>query len=132
MADLKDILPSFDLQPWRHLTFSLEKKNVLTVELITQDAVEIARKCPLPPREVKRFATAVIVALQKDVLGALMVSQSSPQKEDKEPPRKKLRVEQREPVEEELCFVKTLDENIDYCLGGGFPTGHVSEIVGER
>lgn len=132
MADLREVLPSFDLQPWRHLTFSLEKKNVYTAELITQDSVEIARKCPLPPREVKRFATAVIAALQQDVLGTVLISQTSPQKEDEQPPRKKLRFDQAESGKKEVRFVKTLDANIDHCLGGGFPTGNVCEIVGER
>lgn len=132
MADVRDVLPSFDLQPWRHLTFSLEKKNVSTAELITQDPVEIARKCPLPPREVKRFAGAVIAALQKDVLCTVVVPRPSSREGDEEPPRKKSRLEQTKPVKEEVNFVKTLDENIDQCLGGGFPAGSVCEIVGER
>lgn len=132
MADLKDVAPSFDLQPWRHLTYSLEKKEVSTAELITQDPLTIARRCPLPPREVKRLATAVITALQQDVLAAVVATRPSIDKDDESPVRKKPRLEQTESAERDLLFVKTLDDNIDYCLGGGFPTGNVCEIVGER
>lgn len=132
MADLKDVLPRFDIQPWRHLTYSLEKKNILTAELISQDAVEIARRCPLPLKEVKRLIAAVNAALQADLSLTTAAPQSASQNEISEPLKKRLRIEQPRPLEKQMTFVRTLDADIDQCLGGGFPTGSICEIVGER
>lgn len=132
MADLKDVLPHFDIQPWRHLTYSLEKKNVLTAELISQDAVEIARRCPLPLKEVKRLIVAVNAALQADLSFATITPRSTPEEETKEAARKEPRREQPRRVKKRMTFVRTLDADIDHCLGGGFPTGSICEIVGER
>lgn len=132
MADLTDVLPDFDTQPWRHLTYSLEKKNILTAELISQDPLDIARKCPLPLKEVKRMAAAVNVALQADVHRRNPRLRSTSRDESQEPVRKKQRTEETPDATEDMQFAKTLDINIDQCLGGGFPTGNVCEIVGER
>lgn len=132
MADLKDVLPHFDIQPWRHLTYSLEKKNVLTAELISQDAVEIARRCPLPLKEVKRLIAAVNAALQADLTSATIGPRSASEDDASEPFRKKPRAERPRGLKKKMTFVRTLDASIDQCLGGGFPTGSISEIVGER
>lgn len=130
MADLREVLPGLDLKPWRHLTYSLEKKNVTTAELISLDPIEIARKCPLPLKEVGRMAAAVTRALQVD-LGLLgKVSPARTQVDGEEPPRKKVKLEAK-PIHE-VEYVKILDQRIDDALGGGFPTGSISEIVGER
>lgn len=135
MADLKDVLPNFDTQPWRHLTYSLEKKNVLTAELIAQDPVDIARRCPLPLREVKRFVEALNAAIRTEIIPISRTSQTKLQEKDGEPARKKARTKhttEHTDRKQRMTFVKTLDDNIDRCLGGGFPTGHICEIVGER
>lgn len=144
MADLIEVLPKFDLVPWRHLTYSLEKKNVLTAELISLDPIEIARRCPLPLGEVRRMVAAVLEALKTD-LGYRLTPPLPPSlKGHGEPVRKKPRLESKElqPEDvrpqpqvlrsEELRYVKTLDPRIDECLGGGFPAGSICEIVGER
>lgn len=132
MADLREVLPQFDLQPWRHLTYSLEKKNVLTAELISQDPVEIARRCPLPLKEVKRLIAVVNAALQADLTPVTIGHRSTSEDEANGPLKKKLWREQETVVKKEMTFVRTLDANIDQCLGGGFPTGSITEIVGER
>lgn len=136
MADLIDVLPNFDLAQWRHLTYSLEKKNVSTAELIALDPVEIARKCPLPLTEVRRLAAAVLQALKVDLaVKNDSVNPSANQKTGKNsPPRKKARTEPRDQplTARPLLYVKTLDPRIDQWLGGGFPVGSICEIVGER
>ncbi len=134
MADLIDILPDFDLSPWRHLTYSLEKKNVLTAELISLDPVEIARKCPLPLKEVRRFAAAVTEALKADLGHRSMPPSPYPQfqYDGSEPLRKRARRARSEKPLNEVRYVRTLDPRIDECLGGGFPTGSICEVVGER
>lgn len=134
MADLIDVLPKFDLKPWRHLTFSLEKKGILTAELMTLEPVEIAKKCPLPLKELRRFIAAVVGALQADVgfrrSRTPVRAEAEAVNEDGERPRKKQKRE--ETVKLGLQYVRTLDPAIDAVLGGGFPTGRVTEIVGER
>ena len=123
MADLSLVLPDFDLLPWRHLTFSLDKKNVLTAELVTLDPMNIAKRCPLPLKEVRRMSTAV-----KQALVAAFA------------PAKDLKVNQFDgttdvrpaKVRPNAALVKTLDPGIDKFLGGGFPVGSVCEVVGER
>lgn len=132
MADLMEVLPRFNTQPWRHLTYSLEKKNISTAELISQDPVEIARKCPLPLREVKRMAAAVHAAIRTDIASAHVLSYPRSNKDYEEPPSKRRRKTARGVLKTDLTFVRTLDTDIDACLGGGFPTGHICEIVGER
>lgn len=134
MADLIDVLPNYDLSPWRHLTYSLEKKGISTAELISLDPVEIARKCPLPLKEVRRMAAAVTDALKADLGRQSMPPPARPQGQSDagERPAKRSKLGPVESPSKELQYVKTLDPRIDECLGGGFPAGSVCEIVGER
>jgi len=134
MADLIDVLPSYDLSPWRHLTYSLEKKGISTAELISLDPVETARKCPLPLKEVRRMAAAVTEALKAELARQSMPPPARPQGQNDagERPAKKLKLEHTESPPKAPQYVKTLDPRIDECLGGGFPAGSVCEIVGER
>lgn len=127
MADLIDVLPKFDLKPWRHLIFSLEKKGILTAELVTLEPVEIVKKCPLPLKELRRFVATVVEALQADI-GYPPKVQAADQHTDR--PRKRQRREETSDISPR--YVKTLDPSIDAVLGGGFPTGRITEIVGER
>lgn len=134
MADLIDVLPDFDSSPWRHLTYSLEKKSILTAELISLDPIEIARKCPLPLKEVRRMAAAVTEALKAELGRQCMPPPPRPQVRENrgEPSAKRARLETTKTPHKEVNYVKTLDRRIDECLGGGFPAGHICEIVGER
>lgn len=119
MTDLSDVLPNFDLNPWRHLLFSLEKKGITVLELISDDHMQIARKCPLPPKEVARMAKAVLQALHARVgYSSSAISQQHSLRSISDL--------------QTTSYVSTTDSVLDECLGGGFPTGHVTEIVGER
>lgn len=119
MADLSDVLPDFDLNPWRHLLFSLEKKGVTVLELISDDHMQIARKCPLPPKEVARMAKAVLQAIHTHIgcsgTGTFQLQSIHS-------------VNTLRPT----SYISTTDTVLDQCLGGGFATGHIAEIVGER
>lgn len=131
MADLTEVLPHFDLEPWKHLTYSLGKRNILTAELIAIDPVEIVKRCPLPLKEVRRMATAVTDALRADLGFVSMPPPSRPQVNGEESRNKKAIFG---PTAEARAaqYVKTLDSTIDECLRGGLPTGRITEIVGER
>lgn len=131
MADLTEVLPNFDLEPWKHLTFSLEKRNVLTAELISLDPTEIVKRCPLPLKEVERMTAAVTCALKAD-LGFLSMQPPPERQVEVERPLKDTGQPGHPLPQKRAQFVKTLDSAIDHCLGGGFPTGKITEIVGER
>ncbi len=133
MSDLLDTLPDFDVKSYSHLLHSLEKNDVTTTDLVTLDPVEIARKCPLPLLDVRRLASDVIEALQKDLKMMPMKQSTSgellaPSSDDK-PSSNSLSLQLRG---QDMAFVKTLDPALDEQLGGGFPVGYVTEIVGER
>lgn len=132
MTDLSDVLPNFDQQPWRHLTFSLHKNDITVSELVALDPVEIIRRCPLPLSELRKFVRAIVQALHEDTsfetesrnkFSSNEISETFSATGDSS-----LHVKHSE----SQYSVRTLDPIIDDCLGGGFRTGHVSEIVGER
>jgi hypothetical protein len=132
MSDLSEVLPDFDLKPYRHLTHSLEKNGITVCDLITFDAIEIAKRCPLPLGDLKAMIRAVITALHQDI--GLTSKQQSTSSEILAPSTKGSGQDVRlaRSVWRPSLMVKTLDSTIDTCLGGGFHTGHITEIVGER
>lgn len=111
MADLPSVLP--DLQPlaYARLLPSLEAAHVRTVDLLTLDGAEIARRARLPLSDVLRLCDVVARALQADLEGLRSAG------DDFVRPR---------PV------ISTLDDAIDAALGGGVPTGYITEVTGER
>ena len=133
MSDLLDTLPDFDVKPYSHLLHSLEKNDVTVTDLITLDPVEIARKCPLPLLDVRRLASDVIEALQKDL--KMMPAKQSTSSEllaptsDDRASSNSFSLQLRG---QDMTFVKTMDPALDQQLGGGFPVGYVTEVVGER
>ena len=133
MSDLLDTLPDFDVRPYSHLLHSLEKNDVTVTDLVTLDPVEIARKCPLPLLDVRRLVSDVIEALQKDL--KMLPSKQSTSSEllaptsDDKPSSNGVQLKR---YGQNLTHVKTLDPAVDNLLGGGFPTGYVTEISGER
>lgn len=66
MSDLTTILPGFDVRPYLSLIPSLERHQVTTAELVTADAVLIAKRSRLPILNVKRLCAEVLNALQRD------------------------------------------------------------------
>ena len=134
MSDLSEVLPNFDLKPWKHMTFSLEKKGITTAELISRDVKLLAKTIPLPLREVERMATAITKALHEDLGFNTMPPPPVPRRDGAEPPRKRQRTapKQSKAQDKKVQFITTLDTNIDQLLGGGIPAGFLTEIVGER
>jgi DNA repair protein RAD57 len=127
MTDLSVVLPAFPAKEYARLIPSLEKNQVNTIDLLTLDAAEIAKRAQLPLLEVKRLCNALLRALHGD----LGIGES---------------VDGVQIVNETWCRLKktgneifkswstisTLDDTIDTALGGGIPTGYVTEVTGER
>lgn len=130
--DLLSILPNFPTKPYTHLLAPLERSRLSTVDLITLDTLEIAKRAHVPPADVRRFSTHVIEALHGDV-GF----------EKKQPENVALDVSFDGPVEFELgsgselnlddwSVISTLDDGMDDVLEGGIPMGYLTEVTGER
>jgi DNA repair protein RAD57 len=127
MTDLLFVLPAFLSQEYRHLIPSLERNLVTTTDLLTLDAAEIAKRTQLPLLDVKRLCSAVLRELQGS-LGVEKVEGTEDVSNDSAQRLKKAATQ----VVESWSTISTLDDKIDAVLGGGIPTGYITEITGER
>jgi DNA repair protein RAD57 len=124
MTDLTAVLPDFPIQQYVRLLPSLERNQVTTADLLTLDCVEIAKRAKVPPLDVKRLCNAILKSLQinlgvKDVEGDTLLSTSILKRSGKD-------------ILNAWNTISTLDDQIDQALGGGIPTGYITEITGER
>ncbi|ETN44235.1 uncharacterized protein HMPREF1541_10786 [Cyphellophora europaea CBS 101466] len=129
MCDLAQVLPDFNLKPYSHLLHSLEKNEFTVTDLVSLDPVEIARRCPLPLLDVRRLIADVIEWLQRDL--NMLPPVHSISSDFLAPDMSSDSSVNPEPTRSQNMFVRTLDLEIDALLGGGFPAGYVTEVVGE-
>ena len=134
--DLLSVLPDFVTKPYAHILPPLERSRITTVDLITLDLFEIAKRAHVPPADVRRLSTHIVEALHAD-LG--FPKSNAGNAGDREPsssisaepvtvspgPTNKLQLSR-------WSTISTLDSTLDALLGGGVPTGYVTEITGER
>jgi DNA repair protein RAD57 len=131
--DLLSILPNFSIKPYAHILPPLERSRITTVDLISLDTLEIAKRAHVPPADVRRLANHLIKALHHDV-----GFEEIPRVEQSEPdssvdldvpliPGPQTRLDLSH-----WCVISTLDPALDTLLDGGIPTGYVTEITGER
>ena len=130
MTDLLNTIPDFPTNSYTHLLPSLERHLITTTDLLTLDALEVARRAQLPLLDVRRLANHVVAFLQSQ-LGLKTYNASSylvagEGDADSTPLRKtgKEATTRSNPI-------STLDPSIDAVLGGGIPTGYITEITGE-
>ena len=134
MTDLLYVLPDFPTNNYTHLIPSLERHYISTTDLLTLDALEIAKRARLPLLDLRRLADHILSTLQND----LGLEKSKPSQYDVGAHAPKpaqvqttLRSSGRE-VTAQRPTISTLDRSLDDAMGGGIPTGYVTEIVGER
>ncbi len=120
MTNILTVLPDFDVKPFTHLLPSLEKALVSTADLLTLDALDVAKRAQVPPGEVKKLCDALLNSLHADISPFGGVSADGDGLEDAALGDRRSK------------FVTTLDETLDASLGGGIYTGYLTEIVGER
>ena len=132
MTDLLHTIPDFPTKLYTHLLPSLEKNLITTTDLLTLDALEIAKRAQLPLLDVRRLANHVVVILQ----GQLGLKNDSVHNfEDVGEGRVdygSLRSTGVEIGRRQWSTISTLDPALDTALGGGIPTGYITEITGER
>ena len=131
MTDLLATIPDFPTKPYTHLLPSLEKHLVTTTDLLTLDALELAKRAHLPLLDVRRLANHVLAILQSQLGLKTENVPSYPNAGQNQPDYGSLRKTGKEATTR-LSFISTLDPCIDTALGGGIPTGYITELTGER
>ncbi|KAL6720216.1 DNA repair protein rhp57 [Lecanora helva] len=130
MTDLLHTIPDFPTKLYTHLLPSLEKNLITTTDLLTLDALEIAKRAHLPLLDVRRLSNHVLATLQSQ-LG--LENENGPKFEGVgkgEPGFGSLKSTGEELGAQWSTF-STLDPALDAALGGGIPTGYITEITGE-
>jgi DNA repair protein RAD57 len=121
MTDITVVLPGFPTQQYVRLLPSLEKHLITTADLITLDVAEIAKRAQLPLLDLERLCNAVLEAIHVS-LGVSDIQDegtTSLKKSEKD-------------VVNRWNTISTLDDELDRALGGGIPTGYITEVTGER
>jgi DNA repair protein RAD57 len=137
MTDLLITLPSFPTSSYTHLLPSLEKNFITTSDLLTLDALEIAKRAQLPIFDVKRLATHILEALHSD-LGLESSGARHEADEKSSAPHsvqgnkgKKLKTT-GEHLVSKWKSIGLFDATLNKAVGGGIPTGYITEVTGER
>ncbi|KAM0330653.1 hypothetical protein ACHAQA_003604 [Verticillium albo-atrum] len=120
MTDLFRVLPHFPDGQFANLIQVLDRHGVTTADLLTLDIADIGKRTQLPLLDVSRLSNAVVAALHRD-LGVSRRPAETPSI---------LRHTLAE-LSNQPSAISTLDDDLDRALGGGVPTGYVTEITGE-
>jgi DNA repair protein RAD57 len=119
MTDLLHVLPDFPAARYANLLPALEKNQVTTTDLLTLDVTDLGKRTQLPLLDLKRLCNAVLEALHVD----LGVSEKLPRPSALKQPGPNF--------DKTWSCISTLDHGLDQALGGGIPTGCITEITGE-
>jgi DNA repair protein RAD57 len=130
MTDLLTVLPHFDSGAYTHVLPSLEKALITCSDLLTLDAIHVAKRAQLPPAEVKKLGEALIYALSDNPA----VTETSVESGDLyESGQEKLPTSCKGGTSlQDQWIVSTLDDKLDIALNGGVHSGYLTEITGER
>lgn len=130
--DLLSVLPGFSTHGFVHIIPPLERRRVTVVDLITLDPLEIAKRARVPPADVRRLSNRIVEALHGD-LGVKPSLPSTDALDSIPNPNISLETPRLEPATKpQWSTISTLDPAMDALLGGGLPTGYVTEVTGER
>ena len=136
MADLLHILPDFDTESYSYLLNSLDRHQIITSDLLALETTELAKRAKLPLPQLRTLVEEitrklhVTSGIHEDDIGIGPVNQAETNGANEAD--SKHEILKGVWSERQLDFIGTLDERLDSALAGGFPTGHVSEVTGER
>lgn len=133
--DLLSILPSFPTKPYTHIFPPLERNNINTVDLITLDTLEIAKRAHVPPADVRRLSAQIVDALHHDVGFERDIAPEEPESTQSLSLNNDAAIVPGVLNRLDLSqwgVVSTLDPAMDGLLEGGIPAGYVTEVTGER
>jgi len=137
MTDLLHVLPDFSTKTFSNLLPSLERSQITVSDILTSDAVDLAKRAQLPAREVRRLADALLAALHAQL--GLPPYGDAQEDSDSPPSQKRRKTDQQASLqrpgtdlERDWSTISILDAGLDAALSGGIPTGYVTEVTGER
>lgn len=143
MTDLLTVLPRLSTAPFSNVLPSLERNKITVADLLTLDAASIAKAAQIPVREVRRLTEAVLEALSSQLRNPFR--DHDPSKQDvasgiNDVDAKRFSDDISAPslicngveLSQRWHTISCLDDELDSALGGGFPTGYLSEVTGER
>ena len=131
MTDLLHTVPDFPTKLYTHLLPSLEKHLITTTDLLTLDALEVAKRAQLPLLDVRRLAGHVLALLQGRLGLKTDNAPSYSNAGEVQADYGSLKKTGNEAIAQ-LSPISTLDPSIDTALAGGIPTRYITEITGER
>ncbi|KAH8167015.1 hypothetical protein CIB48_g1239 [Xylaria polymorpha] len=138
MTDLSQVLPDFPVARYTRLLPAIEKSQLTVTDLLTLEVPEIGKRTQLPLLDVKRLCNAILAALHAD-LGVTTADEGHGEQKQNESQSGKrpsirggsLRQTGTELLARPWRTISTLDASLDAALGGGVPTGYITEITGE-
>ena len=119
MTDLPIILPDFNTTSYSHLIPSLDRHGITVTDLISADTLDVAKRATLPLLEVRRLVADVVAALHSDLNRQGKLTSAN-------------HITPSGIGGRSWRSVSLLDELLDSTIGGGIPTGYLTEITGER
>ena len=125
MTNLLNVLPNFDTKPYTHILPSLEKALISTSDLLTLEAIDVAKRAQVPVGEVKKLADALFDGLNSDLTPGNHISNGVNEAPVGTPYK-------RGDALEPQRTISTLDDALDENLNGGIHSGYLTEITGER
>ncbi|KAJ5771028.1 uncharacterized protein N7511_003079 [Penicillium nucicola] len=138
--DLLTVLPGFQTKPYQHLLPALERTKITTVDLLTIEFLEIAKRAHVPPADIRRLCDRVVEALHADIgfVESEPIIEDSDGDEDEDEelnasihPTGLALGPATSRTTSQWNTISTLDPVMDDLLGGGIPTGYMVEITGE-
>lgn len=132
--DLLLVLPGFETKHFAHILPPLERAKVTTVDVITLDSLEIAKRARVPPADVRRLSSSIVEALHTDIGFEKPHTNTGTSDEPSSSINPDAARTLSSSTKRALQWntISTLDPTMDALLGGGIPTGYVTEITGER
>jgi DNA repair protein RAD57 len=131
MSDLLSVLPSFDARPFTHILPKLEKALVSCSDLLTLDALHVAKRAQLPASEVKKLADALVQSLSVSPKDPSDPLQSSGEPHGDGGLNLNTHFRSGDALLDQW-MISTLDDKLDIALNGGIHSGYLTEITGER
>ena len=131
MTDLLTVLPHFDSRPYTHVLPSLEKALITCSDLLTLDAIHVAKRAQLPPAEVKKLGDALLHALSDNASEIPPPAVESGDSNGAGEEEISISSRRCNPLQDQW-IVSTLDDKLDIALNGGIHSGYLTEITGER
>ncbi|VUC35208.1 unnamed protein product, partial [Clonostachys rosea] len=136
MSDIRQVLPTFPVSKYASLLPAIEQHGLTTTDLLTLHPSDIAKQTHLPLVDLRRFIAIIQISLTNDLKPQSLSLSGEKQDSQEESKEEAQGTSVAQPVLATTnapgsACISTLDDTIDAALGGGIPTGRISEFVGE-